>query len=298
MEILRGHPRSVGCERVAHGLWVRDAGALDLVDRLRVLRHALPEGAVFSSLTAAAVRGWWSAARVDHPVFVAVGQGGRYPERRGVRVARLARPPGLEVVRGSPLAPAAETVLALARDLALLDLVPLVDHALRRRHCTLDELGEVARGRRRGAPALRRALPLLDERAQSPWESVLRVLHRAAEIEVVPQHEVRDSGGGFVARADLWLVRTRRIHEDDGGIHREADQHRRDLSRDRRLVEVGWQRCGCTASEVLQGAAGIIASADAVLGRGWQPRRLRAWQHLVAGSLHSTAGRARVRALW
>ena len=153
-------------------------------------------------------------------------------------------------------------------------------------------------GRRRGAPALRAVLPLLDPRAESPWESVLRVLHRAAEVDVEPQHEIRDEHGGFVARADLWLVGTRRIHEYDGGVHREPEQHRHDLARDRRLVELGWQRCGYTAREVLRGGARVIASADAVLGRAWSGGRLLAWRALVTSSLHDGATRARLAARW
>lgn len=295
---MRGHPRRAGYERVAQGLHVRSGRPLDLLERLRVLTLVLPPTAVFTHLTAAAVRGWWLPRTVPHPVFVAVPLGKRYPERTGIRAARLRTAPAAEVVAGLPLAAAADTLLALARDLGPLDLVPLAGSALRQRDCTLTALAEVTTGRRKGAPALREVLPLLDRRAESAWESVLRVLHRAAEVEVVPQHEVRDDRGGFVARADLWLAGTRRIHEYDGGVHREPDQHRRNLDRDRRLVEAGWQRCGYTSAEVLRGGARIIASADAVLDRPLQSRRLRAWQDLVAGSLHSPANRARVASRW
>lgn len=298
MEVVRGHPRRVGYERVAHGLHVRTAGPLDLVARLRALTTVLPSSAVFTHLTAAALRGWWLPHPVPHPVFLAVPLGERYPERDGIRVARLRTAPVAEAVAGLPLAPAAETLLALARDLGPLDVVPLADSALRLGDCTPASLAEVATGRRNGAPALRAVLPLLDRRAESPWESVLRVLHRAAEVEVVPQHVVRDDHGGFLARADLWLVGTRRIHEYDGEVHREKGQHRRDLDRDRRLVEASWQRCGYTAPEVLSGGARIIASADAVLGRPWEARRLRAWQALVAGSLHESATRTRLAGRW
>lgn len=81
------------------------------------------------------------------------------------------------------------------------------------------------------------------------------MLHRVAEVDVVPQHEVRDERGGLVARADLWLTGTRRIREYDGEVHRDPGRHRRDLDRDRRLVEAGWQRCWYTAPEVLRGGA-------------------------------------------
>jgi hypothetical protein len=82
------------------------------------------------------------------------------------------------------LTTAAETLLAAARDLGVLDLVLMGDSALRLGHCTLEELVETAAQRRRGAPKLRRAIGMLDSRSESPWESIMRVLHRAADIPV------------------------------------------------------------------------------------------------------------------
>ena len=296
MEVVRGKVRRVGWTAVAPGVHVatREPG---LVDRLRAWTLVLPETAAFTHLTAAEVRGWWLPAATPRPVFAAVPIGDRHPQRRGLVVRRTAAAP-VELVSGVPLAPADETLLACARDLDLLDLVPLADSALRAGHCGLDQLGELATGRRPGARMLRRVLPLVDARSESAWESVLRVLHVVAAVEVAPQHVVRDASGGFVARADLWLLGTRRLHEYDGEVHRDRDTHRADLDRDRRLVEAGWQRCGYTATEVLRRAGSIIASADAVLGRDWRPERLRAWQQLVAESLHSAAGRARVLGRW
>jgi len=199
---------------------------------------------------------------------------------------------------GTTVTTAAETLLACARDLDVLDLVPLADSALRAGHCDVDELAVLAGTRRPGARVLRRILPLLDQRSESAWESVLRVLHTAVGIEVEPQHVVRDAAGVFVARGDLWLVGTRRLHEYDGEVHRDRAAHRADLDRDRRLVEAGWQRCGYTAAEVLRRGGSIIASADAVLGRGWDPGRLHVWRGLVRASLYGSEGRARVRARW
>jgi hypothetical protein len=52
---------------------------------------------------------------------------------------------------------------------------------------------------------------------------VLRVLHRAADIPVEPQHVIVDDYGRFLARADLLIKGTRRIHEYDGAVHCEAE---------------------------------------------------------------------------
>jgi hypothetical protein len=70
---------------------------------------------------------------------------------------------------------------------------------------TLTELKIAANQRRRGAPRLRQVIPLLDKRSESAWESVMRVLHVAADIPVEPQHEIFDEYGRFVARVDLLI---------------------------------------------------------------------------------------------
>lgn len=254
----------------------------------------LPDSAVFTHLTAAELRGWWLPASVAHPVFAAVDERERHPQREGLTMLRLARTGTADEVAGVRLATPAETLLTCAADLDVLDLVPLADSALHLGHCTMTDLVVAAGARRRGVRMLRTVLPLLDGRSGSAWESVLRLLHVSAGVEVEPQHEIRTSGGTFVARADPWLVGTRRIHEYDGADHRDGETHRTDLARERRLVDERWQRCGYTSREVLRRGGEIIASADAALHRPWHPGRLTAWRTLVAGSLYGSAGRRRV----
>lgn len=224
--------------------------------------------------------------------------GERYPERRGLLICRHPRPVPAEAFKGLRITTSAETLLAAARDLGLLDLVILGDSALHLEHCTLEELQLTAAQRRRGAPQLRATLPLLDKRSESPWESVMRVLHVAAGIEVEPQKKIYDSFGRFVARADLWLVGTQRIHEYDGDVHRERQVHRNDLTRDRRLIEIDWQRMGYTSPQLLNEGASIIASADRLLGRSWDRKRLARWEALLDDSLFRPAGRLRAMRRW
>ena len=189
-------------------------------------------------------------------------------------------------------------MLALARDLEMLDLVILGDSAVRSRHLTVAELVRAAGQRRRGAPRLRQVIPLLDGRSESPWESVLRMLHWTADVPVEPQHEVRDQFGRFVARGDLWVVGTRRLNEYDGEGHRDKDVHRGDLRRERRLVEIEWQRVGFVAAQIIYEAGDIIAGLDRLLGRQWDPRRLARWHALLNQSMLRPAGRARLFARW
>ena len=294
-EVVRGQRRGHRWHRIGHGLHAD--GPCTLEERLRGWALVLPESAVWTHLSAAEVRGWWLPNPLPHPVFAAVGPGDRHPQRRGLSVCRLRQPPQAVPIRGLQLATATETLVAAARDLTVLDLVPLADSALRSGDCTLDDLAEVAVSGRRGAAVLRSVLPLLDARSESAWESVMRVLHRAAGIPVEPQHQVLDGAGRFVARADLWVVGTRRLHEYDGEVHRDRSAHRSDLDRDRRLLDAGWQRYGYTAAEVLRGGP-LLASVDAALGRRWDGSRLDRWRTLVDASWWGAGGRARAAARW
>jgi hypothetical protein len=293
---FRGRTRQRQWVQLSRGLYVPRTSPLS--DLLRGWQLVLPKSAAFTSLTAAELSGWWLPEAVPHPVLAAVPIGERYPERKGLLVCRHPCLVPASTIHGLRITTDAETLLAAARDLGVLDLVILGDSALRCGHCTLEELRAAAAQRRRGAPRLRAVLPLLDDRSESPWESVMRVLHVAAEINVEPQRRIYDSRGRFVARADLWLVGTRRIHEYDGDVHRDRQVHRSDLARDRRLVEIDCQRMGFTSTQLLHEGASIIASADRVLGRRWDPRRLARWEALLDDSLFRPAGRARALGHW
>jgi hypothetical protein len=48
-----------------------------------------------------------------------------------------------------------------------------------------------------------------------------------------------------------------------------------------------------TSKHLLRDGAAIIADADRLLGRAWNPCRLAAWQHLLDHSLLGRAARAR-----
>ena len=181
----------------------------------------LPPNAAFTHLTSASLRGWWQVVDLEHPLFASGARGYcRCPI--GVVFGSVAIPVQLavETIDGVRVTTAAETLLSAARDLSILDLVVLGDSALRSEQCTIEELRALAAERRRGAPRLRRIIPMLDARSESPWESIMRVLHRAADIPVEPQYKIYDENGTFLARVDLWIVGTRRVHEYDGGHHR------------------------------------------------------------------------------
>jgi hypothetical protein len=173
---FRGTTRRRQWQRISRGLYVPRTRADSLIEVARGWQLVLPETAAFTSLTAAELCGWWLPEKVPHPIFVAVPIGDRYPERRGLFVCRHPGPIPIANIDGLQVTSGAETLLAAAREVGLLDLVIMGDSALRLGHCTMDELQSTAAKQRRGAPRLRDVLPLLDDRSESPWESVMRIL--------------------------------------------------------------------------------------------------------------------------
>ena len=262
---------------------------------LQAWSGVLTSTAVFTHLSAARVhRLWLPPLPADLPVIVGMREGTAPSQRRGLLVSRHRQTPDHTRDLGIRLATVPETLLAAARHLELLDLVVLIDSALHLKRCTLEELWSHARLQRRGAPRLRRALTLADGRSESPYESLLRLLHVLCEVEVEPQYDVCD-GGRFVGRADLWLVGTQRLHEYDGGDHLERPQQRHDLKRLGRLDSTGWSRRGFTRKDVLHQGPVILRAADEALGRSFEPARIRPWHAALRRSLFTPSGTELVR---
>jgi hypothetical protein len=286
-------------QSITRGVWFPPGKARNLDECLRAWALVLPPTAAFTHLTAAAAYGWWLPEAPEHPFFAAMPAWEPRPRRPGLLVFRHPHPPDCHDVRGLRLTTPAETLIALARDLAPLDLVVLADSAVRQGDVTVEELTRVATGtKRRGAPALRALVPLIDERSESAWESVMRLLHHAADIPVEPQRALLDHAGRFVARADLWVCGTRRVHEYDGGGHRDPAVHEADLTRDRAMSLARWERHGFTKRHLLQDAAAIIRATDELLGRPGDPARLQAWQGALNASMLRRPGRVRVQRRW
>lgn len=265
--------------RLTHGLYVPAGSAEDLRSRCLMLLRVLPGGSAFSGPTAAQLRGWrqpqWPEAM---PVCVDVPETAGNPKRRGLRVNHGRLPQAdFDEVHGIPVTTPARTLADLAALVGLPDLVIMLDHALSRDRTLMDALRELAGRRgRRGVRLLRQGLALADRRAESAGESLLRVVHQMGRIPVEPQAAIFGRDGEWLARADLRIKGTRRLHEYDGAVHRDARTHARDLSRDRTLAREGYVRYGYTMSS-LGTPHHIMVDAEDALGWPHDPNRADAW---------------------
>ena len=235
--------------------------------RIRGARLLLPAAGVFSGRTAAYLLGAPSLADLRAPLEVAVPAGTQFGPIAGLRIRRV-QLPGADVtqVEGFPCTRGLRTALDIARAEPLLDGVPALDVLLREVVVGIGELREA--GPRlsggRGASVARRAIALADPRAESPPESVLRVLLALAGIPAVPQHVVRDRDGSFVARVDLAYVERKIAIEYDGYWHDERGQFARDRRRLNRLVAAGWTVLHVTAVD-LKNPEALIARVRQLL---------------------------------
>ena len=299
----RGSLSSVpGLRRVSHGLYLPHGSGFDgLTETLRDLsawQLVLPGDAVWTHLTASWLYGWWLPRLPEHtPVFAATTHH-RRPRRAGLICSRHLTIGIDRERRGQPVDAPELVLLRCARDLAVLDLVPLIESAVRSGDTDLTTVQGVAAYSRPGVRRLRQALVHVNVLSESAWESMLRIFHELAGIPVEPQVVLHDEGGRFVARADLLVTGTRDVHEYDGGVHDAPGRRTRDLRRSRLLVEADYVRRGFTAPDLVVTPSRTLRELDRAVGRIHDPRRLRAWLALLKDSCHTQAGRDRLQNRW
>ncbi|OII39405.1 endonuclease domain-containing protein [Plantibacter sp. MMLR14_011] len=266
-----GELRSRRLEKPGHG--IRSARPVETVeDRCRAFLHRLSDQVFVCGPTAALLLGLPLPYRLSTPerLDLAVAAPARAPHAAGIAGRSITIDPQDDViVRGDiRLTSPVRTWLDLAATLPLADLVAAGDHLLRTRTAGLDELEETAAHYpgRRGRRAIAAALPLLDHRAESPPESIVRVaLARGGVTGFEPNQGIRAANGSFLARADLCHRAARVVIEYQGDYHRvEVDRWRKDRARSNRLRAAGWTVIELTADD-LRDLRTVVASVRAAL---------------------------------
>jgi hypothetical protein len=295
LQLTRGQLRGASWERLSHGLHAPARDHRPLAELAAMVASVLPRDSGYGHLTSAALRGWWLPFRLAPHVLLATTTSGVHVQRRGLYVRR-SRHAEFEQVAGVTCVSGTQTLVELARDLNLVDLVPIVDCALAS-GTDPEALLAAARPRTRGATKLRRAVALADARSESWWESILRLQHTLTGLgPVESQVEVTTDTGLVVARADLHLVGTNRYPECDGGEHRTMERHGHDLRRDKAMSRLDVQRYGYTTNEIARQPNVVIRDAEDARGLPHDERRGRAWWRQARTSTLTAHGRTRLQA--
>jgi len=232
------------------------------------------------------------------PVFAAVEGDVRRPRRPGLLCSRLRRTSRTEKRHDLPVDSSEEILLRASRDLGVLDVLIMLDSALRLGDIDRDQMEDLLQSRRPGVAVLRAAWAMASKKSESPGETILRAFHDAIEVPTQPQEELFDDHGSSVGRGDLLVIGTPFVHEYDGEVHRDKTQHRTDLRRERGLSGTRYIRRGYTLDDLLNHPAVAMHEIDRALARPHDLRRIRRWLRMVDNSLYSDVGRQRVMNRW
>lgn len=231
-----------------------------LLEAVRVLAR---DDSFFCHTTAARIHGMPLPARFEKEatVHLASPTDGSRMRRKGVVGHRLRS--AVVEVDGMRVEARADAFVHLATMLSLEELVAVGDWLVstkRRDRLTVSDLADALR-RYEGARGLhlaRRALALVRVGAESPCESLLRLLIIGALPEPILQHEVFDATGVFVARIDVSWPRLKLGVEYDGEHHTEPAQQERDRIRLEKLRALGWHIIVVTNDDLKDGGVRIL----------------------------------------
>ena len=234
---------------------------------------------VISDRSAAAFYEWWLPRVTVAVIDISVAPGA-FIERAGVRChRRVIDPADVREVDGIALTSPVRTILDLASQLPLIDLVVVMDSALKKRTCTVEQLRARAYDRGvRGITRYRRALELSDGRSESPMETLMRLLIVLSGLPTpTPQVNAFDDFGAFVARMDLRAYGVRAAFEYDGGGHDEPVVHARDVKRWRDLRAAGYEVFPYTAHELFGTPQQIVVDYQRALGLPIDASAVQGW---------------------
>jgi hypothetical protein len=251
--------------RLVQGVYA-DPG-LQFDHRLRCCGVALvlPRGAAIGGHSAAAWHGAAFAGTFD-PVTVLRPPSVLWKGPRGVRVHRAELVAGdVEEHDDVPVTSALRTAWDVAALEPLGTAVAALDAMVRAGTVQLAALRAVADSSvgRWGVVKVRRALPLVDPRAESAPESRVRVALVLAGLAPVPQFEVFWAGE-FLGRVDLAFPEQRIAVEYEGAYHFDGTQIARDDVRIARLQAAGWLVVRLSAAD-LRDLDGVVARVRAAL---------------------------------
>jgi hypothetical protein len=245
--------------RLVQGVYADPGLVVDHRLRCRGVALLLPEGAAIAGHSAAA---WYGApfAGVNDPVTVVTPSDVDWKGPRGVRVHRSRVI--VDSVRDAddvPVTPPLRTAWDVAALEPLGTAVAALDAMARSGALALSRFSAIVRADagRWGITRVRRALELVDPRAESPPESRVRVALVLAGLAPVPQYEVR-SGDELLGRVDLALPEARIAIEYEGAYHFEDAQIVRDDARFARMEEAGWTVIRVSAAD-LRDLDGVVA---------------------------------------
>jgi hypothetical protein len=222
------------------GVYVGAHVELTLLEWLTAALLVAPAGSVISHVTALRWYGFELGATRPLHVSSRSKMLTRQPQLRSHRrQARIET----RMVRGVPVTDPDRTLVDLAYDVSVPQLIQAIEWMLLQRLTTIDGLTSYALDHRlRGVRRVRAVMSFVRVGAESPMETLVRLMIRFAHLpEPELNVDIHDDDGLFLARGDLVYRRWKVLVEYDGWQHeRDARQRQSDIGRRERLERAGW----------------------------------------------------------
>lgn len=263
-------------QRVLRGAYAPGDAPVDLALRGRAALLLVPARSLVADRCLLWLLGIDVLSAVPPALEVVVPRGAPVPRRHHVRARTTDLPRSdrallqTSVLDRVPVLRPARAVADLLRALPLTEAVVVGDAVQRAGLLTRDDVATELDAHRglRGVREARRALLLTDARAESPPESRVRVLLVLAGMHPVPQHEVRDARGCFIARVDLAVPSAQVAVEYDGReVHQRSDVFVHDRRRQNALLAAGWTVLRYTAQDLRERPDAVVAEVLAAVRR-------------------------------
>ncbi len=223
------------------GVWVPRGAELSAVDRARAAWLWSRRRGVLAGLSASAIHG---AKWIESDVPAELVLSNRRPPKQITVHSDTLLPEEIQMAHRMPVTTPERTAFDLGRRLPLDEGVQRIDALMNATDLKPADIDEVAQRHPgvRGLRQLRRTLDLVDGGAESPYESLTRLLLIQAGFPR-PETQIRvlDRSGRVVARIDLgW--RQYRVGVDFEGAHHWTDPRQRTADAERYwlLPRLGW----------------------------------------------------------
>lgn len=256
--LTKSQLRSTAWRPLLRGIYADSRMTVDHRLRCYAAQLALPPEAVLVRRSALWIFGI-EHAQPDDPVEVSLSSRRKVRGRPGLAIEQATiGPQDIIEISGLRVTSAERTAWDLARGRDLVEAVVDLDAMAARRLVTREQL--LARGRRR-------AIELMDGRAESPQESRLRVHVILGGLPApTPQFEIFHNGQR-IARVDLAWPQAKVALEYDGEWHGNRDQFRKDRRRINTLNSAGWTVLFVTADRLRSDLPALISEIHTVLVR-------------------------------
>jgi hypothetical protein len=186
-------------------------------------------------------------------------------------------PRDVTLIDGIPVMRPERVLIELASICKSPDFIEKVLHVMRRKRLvtyasTREVFDRLAKRGRRGIGVTRIVLERWDpsdKPSESPPETGLVQILRAAGVgRVVPQLEICDANGRFIARPDAVLPDTKvAVEYDSDAEHTDEMSLARDNARRNRLMAAGWIVVTARKPDVRNGGGEVVAAIRAHLSR-------------------------------